>query len=292
MKLVTFWSANHGVGTTTKAIITSVNICLEYSLKILLTHNQYMKSNLETAFLTGKESESIINFEDAGIDALERLAKSCFLKPERIKDYTRTLIGDRLDLLTGTNKPKKEMFNEIEETFLYILSNAEKAYDLIFVDANSGTENSLTQKVLQASDIIIVCLNQTDKVLKSLFMEHEGHKYLEGKKVLYVIGKYDAKSKYTAKFIKNNYIKNSLNYKEDIFTIPYNTSFMDAHNDHRALEYFYTNKNIFKEDENYHFLKEIKRLSNKILELADIDTKYIVKPIYKENFIKRICSFI
>lgn len=290
MKQVTFWSVNHGVGTTTKAIITSINICLEYSLKILLTHNQYIKSNLEAAFLTGKESESIINFEDAGIDALERLAKSCLLKPETIKDYTRTLIGDRLDLLTGTNKPRKEMFKNIEGTLMYILGCAKKAYDLIFVDANSGVENAITHKILEASDIVVVCLNQTDKVLKTFFIEHEGYKYLEKKKVIVVIGCYDANSKYTVRYIKNNYIKDNFNYKEKIFTVPYNTNFMDAHNDHRVLDYFYSNKNIFKDDDNYHFTNEIKKLSDKILELAEIDTKYIHNSIYKDNILKRMLN--
>lgn len=280
---VAFWSSFHGQpGTTANAIATSMYTAMNYKLKVLLTHSQYAKSSMESAFVTDNEEESLIKFNDFGIDSLERLARAGKLSSGDFYNYTKNIIPKRLDLLTGSTKLKKELFNNIYDTIIEIFRYARECYDIVFVDVNSGNKDKITEKVLDDSDIIVVSLNQNEKILKSFFEKKDWIDALDKKKIVLVLGRYDLNSKCSVKYVRSTY-----GWKDEIYTVPYVTSFMDCCNNHNVKEFFYANNSTAKHDEANFFMEEVQRLANRILDLSNIE---IVdkEPIEKKSLIRTI----
>ncbi|MCX7572122.1 chromosome partitioning protein ParA [Tumebacillus sp. DT12] len=269
MGQVAFWGSAHGqVATTANVIASATIIGLEYSLRTLVAHTHWSRSTLEAAFLkhAAHREESLFDFSDTGIDALERLARSGRLSPEIIQDYTKPILKDRLDLLSGTTKPDEEMFASIHEVIPGIFATANRFYNLSLIDVNSGHQNTLTKAVLGSSDLIVVNLNQNISLLERFFSKEDWPDVLNEKPFIIVLGQYDAESKYTATNIARRF-----RYKGPIYTVPYCTGFMDACNDRNVLDFFLRNRYVAKGHENYAFIQEVSKLGKAILEHLKID---------------------
>lgn len=282
--LVAIWSNVHGQ-TGTTAATTAIGCCIgsNYKFETLLMHSQYRMSNLEGAFPID-ENKSAFNFDDTGIDSIERLAKSNNLSPSNFGDHTNTIIPERLFLLPGSMKTREENFDSLMDTILYILYCAKEYYKLTFIDVNSGTRNGITNKVLKEVDLIVVVLNQNLSVLKSFFNKEEWHEELDNKPYIIALGNYDPNSKYTA-----SYIKRLFKYDGEIYTIPNNTDYKDSLNDRRVKEFFYCNNEVDKKDKNYYFMNEVGKVSKKIVEaseLAAFEQNPIKNRSLKANFRK------
>lgn len=267
---IAFWSPWHGRGTTSNCIATALSFSLNYNANCLLTHSQYVRSTMEQAFLSGDENEDILKFNDTGIDSLERLVKGGQLLPEDFNNYCRVLIKDRLDLLTGSKKSNKTLYSSsIGSTILNILDTAKQCYDFTFIDVNSGVFDDITKKVLKSSDIVVVTLEQNEKVLNDFFQEQ--YKMFENQTLIICLGKFDTKSKCSKKYINVNF-----NYKNTIYGIPYCTDFLDAINNHQVLKFFYTNSSYPKK-ENIFFFDEVNALSNRIAEISNFSNNDVIK---------------
>ena len=75
------------------------------------------------------------------------------------------------------------------------------------------------------------------------------------------MGKYDEKSKYNAKNISRNILKQ----KDIICTVPYNFLLMEATQEGRVIDLLIDFLNIKNKDENYLLIEELERLDEKIL---------------------------
>ena len=271
MGQVAFWSNRHGqTGNSSNLIAVATLIGMEYLTKTLVSHTHWSMSSLESAFLNEKDMNSS-EFSSLGIDALERLARSNRLVPKIVKDYTDTVLRDRLELLRGTVKPNEEMFSMIHEVIGTIFDAAKNYYNLTLIDVNSGVRNKLTHSVLTTSDVVVVNLNQNKELLDEFFTNEP--EFLKEKKVVIVLGQYDRYSKYSVANIKRMY-----KTKAPIYTVPHCTGFMDALNDKSVIQFFFRNKNVGMNHENYYFLNEVRKLAKGIFEAAGVDTK-----IYSEQ---------
>ncbi|MBL0385847.1 chromosome partitioning protein ParA [Tumebacillus sp. ITR2] len=264
MGQVAFWGNAHGqVATTANVVASATIIGLEYALRTLVAHTHWSRSTLESAFLkyfTGRE-DSLITFNDTGLDALERLARSGRLTPEIIQDYTNPILKDRLDLLTGTTKPDEAMFESIHEVIQGIFYAAKQFYNLTLLDLNSGQQNQLSMTMLQGSDLIVVNLNQNINLLERFFSKEDWPEILNEKPFIVVLGSYDPQSKYSAQNIARRF-----RYKDPIYTVPYCTDFLDALNDRKVLDFFLRNRSVTKLHDNYFFMQEIRRLARAIVD--------------------------
>jgi len=281
---IAFWSNYHGqAGVTSNTIATAIYIAMNYELKVLLTHTQYTMSNMESAFENGI-NDSII-FDDIGIDAIQRLSKSRKLNSNEFDSYTKTLIDNRLDILIGSSKSKKEIFEDnISNNISDILHYATKQYDLVMVDVNSGIKDQITAKVLEQSDIIIINLSQNEKVIGDYFNMVE-NKALTDKKKIIVLGRYDFNSKCSCKYVKKTY-----KCKEDIYCVPYSSEFMDSNNNHNVLKFFLSNRKVKSNSDNYSFFKQIEMLSNNILENINVDAERLQKQIEQQGVLGQVKS--
>ena len=263
MAQVSFWSpiGNQFGNTSLLASIASV-VALERDYTSLMLSTNYMDNSLETSFINvGKlKARSTIDFTDVGLDALERLIKSNKISVENLTDYTTPILKGRLDLMFGSQKDSSETYNKILDLMPGVLKCASTIYDISFVDIVSGTPNERIMKILAQSDLIVVTVNQSMRILEEFFDTIINTDILKEKKFILVIGKYDRYSKFNAKNLTKNF-----KYKGKIHTLPYNTQFFDMQNDHRSLEFFIKYLNVVPSDRNGFFINEVKSLAEEIL---------------------------
>lgn len=263
MGQIAFWGNVEGqTGTTSNVIAVSSLIGMEYSIRTLVTQTHYAESTLETAFFKALKVYDPLHTElnDSGLDALDRLVRSARLTPEAVRDYSFSIIRDRLDLLSGTGKPDKLLYHSFRETLQPIFEQALKYYNAVLVDVDSGCDNSITNQVLQQSDVIVVCLNQNMRVLDRFFAKEDWPEALHEKPYIIVLGQYDPHSKYKATNISRKY-----GVQAPIYTVPYCTSFRDACNDRDARQYFLRVQQQTKDEEAAFFMKEVRKLSKCLL---------------------------
>lgn len=261
---IAFWSNVHGQTATTSNIIAiALMTALEYRLKVLITHNHFDRSTVETSLIEKKYLKTeLMELSDNGIDALARFIKSNKLDKDNIVNYTTTLLNKKLDLLTGTTHTNKEFYiSDINNVIDLILNLAKEFYDIVLIDVSSG-KNELSSKILKNSDVIVVNLCQNAAVLDEFFEKYREH--IE--KCIFLVGRYDKDSRFSKKNIMRKY-----NIKKNIALIPYCIEFSDACSCGTAIDFFLKNISAKKDDLNYYFIEEVRNAVKIILAYAGID---------------------
>jgi cellulose biosynthesis protein BcsQ len=203
-------------------------------------------------------------FMDVGIDALTRNIKSSPLDREIIENCTISFLNKQLNLLPGTAKMNKEVYeNDISRTITGILRAVALYYDLVFIDTNSG-KNELSMKILEDADLIVVNLSQNISVIDEYVLNYK----FSNKKIFYIIGNYDCNSRYNSKniFKSFHWLK-----EKNTAVIPYNTEYMDARSDGQVIQYILKNMGCDKDDSNGYFMKEVKAATNKLMKYAGVE---------------------
>ncbi len=260
-KTVVSWSPVHGQAATTSNVAAlAAHFALTYTHKALITHTQLTYSTLESLFR--KEMTNLRGF-DSGIEALERLAKSSLLKADAVRDYTERVYKDRLDLLGGTQNQSLETPLLLE----MILSVAEDAYDLVWIDAHSGTRSNTSKRLLSNADLVIVNLPQNRYVLDQFFSGDGFPKELKNKEIIILISQYDNQVKPSIRKVQSKY-----DTKHPVFAINYSSKFKDAANKHEITELFYRVTNSSKKLEIQDYIESLAKVN-----------KYIVKKLNLEE---------
>lgn len=231
MSTITFWSPFSGTGSTSSALIGAYAMALQYRTRILLVNTGPVGSSTEAA-LPPKEIEdlgSVFTFEEGGWDAIERLHISGSLNKHNLRDYTKPLLKDRLDLLTGRINRLERTSQEHVETLKRLLDVANEYYDLVLLDADrAGTS---AQILLDQADYVVVNLNQNMRDLEHFF-EKIRPEHMSDQKLHVVLNKYDPHSRATITNIRRRF-----RYKGSISVLPYTTGFLDAFNRRDAAAY-------------------------------------------------------
>lgn len=254
-KNIISWSPVHGQSATTSNIASLASVfSLNYHTSNLITHTQLTFSSLESLF--GKELIAE-GFEDSGVVALERLAKSDLLKPEAVMDYTETIFKNRLDILGGSSK--KSNSAEQDKLMQLLLSVTNQAYDQVWIDAHSGTRNQLTNHLLANADLVLVNLPQNRFVLDRFFSGEDFPEILNNKNYIVLISSYDKDSSFNIRKIKRRY-----KIKHPIFPIHYSHHYKDAANQLSLAEFFYRNRDISKDSPVYSFINSLNQVNKYI----------------------------
>ncbi|MFY0519313.1 hypothetical protein ACOMCU_16020 [Lysinibacillus sp. UGB7] len=262
-KTIVSWSPVHGQAATTSNVAAlAAHFGLKYTHQSLITHTQLTHSTLETLF--GKEMTTSRGF-DSGIEALERLTKSNLLKADAVRDYTETVYKGRLDLLGGTQNQSLETPQLLE----VLLSVTEDAYDLVWIDAHSGTRSNTSRRLLNKADIVIVNLPQNRYVLEQFFSGEGFPNELKEKEIIILISQYDKHVKPGIQKIKSKYSK-----KYPVFPVNYSSKFKDASNSFGITELFYRVTNSNKGLDMQDFIDSLAKVNKYIakkLELEDTE---------------------
>ncbi len=262
---VAFWSNFNGQnGTTSNMLATSIMAVLLDKSKVFIGQSHYHLNNLENPLLLVSKRDRKAYLMNVGIDAIVRAIKSTYLDEDIIENCSLSYMNKKLILLPSTVKSNYGIYEEdLDKTIISILQAVNKYHDMVFMDVNSR-QNSITNKILDNVDLIVINLSQNLTVLNDY--EENFLSQFQNKNVIYVFGNYNPDSLYNIKNLKKRY---SWLKSKNVGLIPYNVEFMDSMSDGKIIPFFYKNINCDNHDTNYYFIKEVKKTTNLIQNIRD-----------------------
>lgn len=266
MSIVTFCgTGKEQVGKTLSLVAVATNMAIEHNKKILIISASYNNDTIKNCYWGQANQKKGLLFKhenqvslDNGIESLAKIVKSNKITPEVITDYTKIVFKNRLEILLGFEQFVNFSEEEIGKTYADIIKLANEYYDIVFVDLDNELDKNASNEILEMSDIVILTASQKIKSINALKkFKTETLK----KKCMFLIGKYDRKSKFTTKNLTRY-----LGEKKEILAIPYNTLFFEAAEEANVPDLFLKLRNIKDQaDENQYFVNQIKKVSEEIL---------------------------
>lgn len=269
MSVISFWSSGkEQTGKTLSIVALATQMALERNFKILLISTSNRDNTLKNCYWEeGKIEKNLGLFGPNtniglknGIEGLDKIVRSNKLTPEIITDYTKIVFKDRLEILLGFNGEEEAEYEDVETDYPNIVENANRYYDLVLVDLSKDLSKEVEKQIMDRSDIIVSTTSQRLKIIESFINLRYEEKFWTGRNIVPLIGRYNEKSKYTAKNITRFMGEKSL-----VPVIPYNTLFMEACEEASVPDLFLKFRKINEKDENYSFVKEIKRFTEILL---------------------------
>lgn len=273
MAIVTFWSnTKKQTGQTMSLVAVATSMAIEHNYKILVLSTKYNDNSLELCFGGNDKNKKIIKSLisnptvnlDNGIEGLSKLATSGRLAPEIIQNYTHVVYKNRLEVLYGykeiEDRPTKEEYIKLCDKYKDIIQNANKYYDLVFVDLDKGINKKLAKEILPISDVIVVNIEQRMDMINSFIELKEKEQLFKGNNIILNIGRFDRFSKYS---VKN--ISRYSGIKRDISVIPYNTLYFEAASEENVDDLFLKIRKVDSLDRNSNFIEEAKQTGEKII---------------------------
>ncbi len=275
-KLITVWSPYHQQATT--ASMAAVACCMSQGEEtVCVTHSQFARSDLEGIFrgrLQDVTTEQL--YSSKGLAGL--LLKTRLTPVVQKEDVLRCAFDEDWNgvrLLSGIHH-EYPLHND--ELYIYrTLTGAVKdAFDYTFVDAAGGMVNNLSKNLICASDLVIVVLQQSERVIADFvanglpeidasrgdvdYEANDGediHRGLAPYKVL--IGNYSSH----ARGLKTQNI--ALRYGFTPMTVPRSVDFMNALNEGRISSFFAANEKAAKhKDDTYEFMRSVNKAAEEI----------------------------
>ena len=168
MPIISFWSSgSEHAGKTLSIAAIATYMAIEHNYRILVISTDYNKKDIENCFW--KEQKRKISFGlfgpntsvglDDGVEGLMKIMKSNKLSPELIKDYTRIVFKDRLEVLPSFKGNYSE-YAEIKRKYSDVVNLANGYYDLVLVDLSEHLEDDTIQNILNDSNLIIANISQ------------------------------------------------------------------------------------------------------------------------------------
>lgn len=269
MAIITFNSNEiKETGQSLSVAAIATYMAIEHNYKILIVSTSFNDLTLENCFweyekirTTGAIQKDNKVGLDSGIEGLIKVLKSNRTSNEIVKNYSRTVLRDRLDVLLSPVTKSYQEYNEIAENYVDILHTAKTNYDLIFVDLSKKMPRKEVTSILQLSDVLIVNMTQKIKAINDFMELRETNDFYKRKNIMISVGRYDRYSKYNTKNI-TRYIKE----KRTVSAVPYNTLFFEACTEGNIIEFMLKAKNLADEtDNNSIFIKELKTLNENIM---------------------------
>ena len=268
MSIITFWSnSEKTIGQTVAASVAATTMAMEHNYKILLVSADIKNDSIEGCFgaqqSNSKILKNIVTKQQmnigSGMSGLMKIAKSNRVTPDIIKDYTKIIYKNRLEVLYSSDDSDLST-DEQMECYKKIILNASKYYDYVFVDLKKGNKYSIYEEILDISNVIVLNTEQGTTSLLKFLKTNEMQKYIKGYKFIWNICKYDSKSKYNKKNLNRTFWK-----KQPIYSISYNTLLFEAATEGNLPELLLRLRTIKSDDDSKEILEEGKKLINGIL---------------------------
>ncbi|MEG1141785.1 MAG: hypothetical protein RSE41_04980, partial [Clostridia bacterium] len=158
MAKIAFWSSEKSMSGNTHAIIaTATLISIIHKAKSVLMQGYFNSRKIESSFTSYDElkASGVFTNSDIGIGALTKIIVSNKLTSETIKNYTKPVLKDRLDILYGVTTTEVEQYDLVKKNIQFIARKADEIYDLVFIDLPKGNEDEYIKNVLVDSEVIV-----------------------------------------------------------------------------------------------------------------------------------------
>lgn len=273
MAIITFWSnSKRQTGQTMSLAAIATSMAIEHNYKILIISTKYDDNTLELCFGEVDKNKKILkklmqnptNTLDNGIEGLARMAHSGRMTPDSIQNYTHVIYRNRLEVLYGyrqiENRTTKEEYLKIKEKYKDIIQNANRFYDMVFVDLDKGLNDEIVRQVLNISNLVVISVEQKIDMINDFNNLKNNSELFENNNIILNIGRFDSFSKYS---IKN--IARYVGIKKNIIAIPYNTLYFEAANEETVADLFLKIRKVDPTDRNANFVNEVKQAGEKII---------------------------
>lgn len=262
MPIITFWSNNEkAIGQTVSASLAATVMAMKHNYKVLLISADYNNTTIEDCFGGQESNNDIIKTLikkpqmnlDSGINGLLKLADNNRITPEIIKDYTKIIFKNRLEVLYSPVNILEDKNNDVMEKFKNIILNASRYYDYIIVDLKKGLKCQQQLEILMSSDVIVINIDQGTKTIEKFFEIKEMVSLTN--KLIWNICRYDDKSKYNTKNLTRTILR-----KSSIYETHYNTLVLEAAQEGKIVELLIRLKTLKEEDNNSVLIRNIEEL--------------------------------
>ena len=297
MSIVTFWSnGREETGKTMAAVAIATHMAIEHNVKILLISTTNKNETIQNCFWEKQKKKSTFGLfglstsdieMQTGMDGLIKMARSNKISPDTIKNYTKVVFKDTLEVLFSENSVE-----DLSNYYPEVITMASQYYDFVFVDLDSNINENIERLILEKSDLIIANISQKLSSIETFKNIKQTNKLLASPKTIVMVGRYDKFSKYTAKNISRY-----LGQRDLVLTMPYNTLYFEAAEEAGVPDLFLRIRKINREDRNWTFMQEAifvvyyyikKKKEEKVEETINVDDKTYTLDKMKEFVKKRL----
>ena len=257
-------------------------MAIEHNQKMLIVATDFNDNTLEDCFWQQKKEEFVIDRTlaldrvttmDSGVEGLIKIVSSSKTSPEIVRNYSKVVLRDRLDILVSPDTKSRDEYNKIATCYASIIQTANRFYDYVFVDLDNKMNLSEYEQIMQLADVIVLTLTQNLRCINNFVELKNKNHFYNNKKIIPTITRYDRYSKYNRKNV-SRYLKE----KKLMPTISYNTLFSEACSEGKIVDYFLKMRNVKADetDRNKIFIYEIAELSEYVLEkIKDVQNKRV-----------------
>lgn len=283
MSIVVFSSSElKETGQSLAVSALATYMAIEHNQKMLIVATDFNDNTLEDCFWQPQKEEFIIDRTlaldrittmDSGVEGLIKIVSSSKTSPEIVRNYSKVVLRERLDILESPNTKNRDEYNKIAVSYANIIQIANKFYDYVFVDLDSRMNLSEFEQIMQLGDVIILTLTQNLRCINNFVELKNKNHFYNNKKIIPIINRYDRYSKYNKKNV-SRYLKE----KKLMPTISYNTLFAEACSEGKIVDYFLKIRNVKADetDRNKIFIYEVAELSEYVLEkIKDVQNKRV-----------------
>lgn len=278
MSIITFKSDEQKeTGQTLSLVATATQMAIEHNYKILIISTSFKDKTLESCFWElDKERNPIFSSNkmtavgiDSGTEGLIRSLVSSKTNPAMVKNYSKTVLRDRLDVLVSPSAEIYPDYEKVAANYPEILKIANRYYDMIFVDLTRKMDTKQAKDILDISDVVIMNMTQRLRTIDEVIELRKNDEFYKKRNIMLLIGRYDAHSKYNVKNV-TRYMKE----KKAVLAIPYNTLYFEACSEGKVVDYFLRLKRLDPSDRNSIFVKETNEVVESIIvKLQELQAK-------------------
>ena len=244
MSIITFQnSGQRETGQSLSVSAIAALMAIKHNYKMLLISTDFCDKTLEKSFLVNQDVSSNYDRNSLlqsnlstdianGFEGLARTFASNRASADMIKSYATPILKDRLDILKAPKTTDLKIYQDYSVYFSQIADYANKAYDIVMVDLNNKVPMENQVKLLNLSTLVLYGISQNqDSITHFLNLKNENDFYKRNN-VVPIIGKYDPKSKYSAKNVAR-----FLKEKKPPLIVPYSIMFSDYCSEGKSIDY-------------------------------------------------------
>lgn len=266
MAIISFWNSENEKTSKAESIVAIATfLAIQHNYKILILDTNYRNYSYQDSYWQDDKTVNLIKNTNAtgniasGINGLARAILSNKTSPEIVTNYTRIIFKDRLEVLTDA-RLKREDYEICKRAFRNIAKIASKYYDLVFVDINTGLDETTKNSLLEVSNLVVANISQKIRQINNLIRVKQENPILSEKVVIPLLARYDKDSKYNTKNVAR-YMKE----RKGVYAIPYNTLFFEACNEGKVADFFIKFRKLDSKDKNGLFINSVREISENII---------------------------
>jgi len=259
-KLVSFWSPYAGHGKVTSSLCGIIGgFIMQYpELSLAVTHMQKdsvtLLTKLDSHALLWKDKGLLDGF---GISTLKMYDRQSSVSSETVLHCGIPISGKKVFFYP--NFSRNGLGNPIE--FRGLTKQLKKEFEIVFLDLESGNREE-TLGYMQESDYVVVVLPQ-DPLYADYFLQKE-EAIMNNINYGIIFGGCFYNSQYRSTYYKRKYGKKLSD--KFLGEILWNADYFDAMSAGKTLDFFLRNNSPVKKEENYEFIIQIKKTTERIQE--------------------------